>query len=115
MLLEKLVAGVREFLSPKEPNVITELDLAHCLGRRVEIEAASGVVMQLSVGGSARVVGEAYVDNVMIDNYRYRTSPVVMQRALRIGESMAYADTIDGFADGLYVTRCRIIRITVLY
>lgn len=113
MLLEKLVAGVREFLSPKEPSVITELDLAHCLGRRFEIEAASGVVMQLSIGGSAKVIDELYVDNVMIDNYR--TSPVVMQRALRVGEPMAYAETIEGFGDGLYVTRNRIIRITVLY
>lgn len=113
MLLEKLVAGVREFLSPKEPSVITELDLAHCLGRRFEIEAASGVVMQLSIGGSAKVIDELYVDNVMIDNYR--TSPVVMQRALRVGGPMAYAETIEGFGDGLYVTRNRIIRITVLY
>lgn len=115
MLLEKLVAGVREFLSPKEPNVITELDLARCLGRRVEIEAASGVVMQLSIDGSARVIDEVYVDNVMIENYNSRTSPVVMQRALRVGEPVAYADTIEGFVDGLYVTRNRIIRITVLY
>ena len=115
MLLEKLVAGVREFLSPKEPSVITELDLAHCLGRRFEIEAASGVVMQLSVSGSARVIDEVYVDNVMIDNYHYQANPVVMQRTLRVGESMAYAETIEGFADGLYVTRNRIIRIAVLY
>lgn len=115
MLLDKLIAGVREFLSPKEPSVITELDLAHCLGRRFEIEAASGVVMQLSIGSSARVIDEVYVDDVMIDNYHYRASPVVMQRALRVGGSMAYAETIEGFGDGLYVTRCRIVRITVLY
>jgi len=115
MLLEKLVAGVREFLSPKEPSVITELDLAHCPGRRVEIEAESGVVMQLSVGSSAKVIDKVYVDSVMIDDYHYRTSPVVMQRALRVGESMAYAETIEGFADGINVTRSRIIRITILY
>lgn len=114
MLLEKLVTGVREFLSPQQPNIILELDLAHCPGRRVEIQALTGEVIQLTIDDTVRVIDGVYVDNVSVDDYP-EGRPVIIQRVLRLRESVTYADTRTGFTDGQYVTKKYLVRITVLY
>lgn len=115
MLLEKIVSGVKEFLAPQEPNVITELDLTKCLGRRIEVEDASGHILQLMVGEVASIVDGTLVDHVTIGSSPTMHSYAVVQRLLHVGQPMVYSDTIGAYHSSLAVRTASLKRITVHY